>query len=319
MPTEFEPGLTTTPKSGRYSRVMRSLLGQGKRTQLCPDSPRLDGKIALVTGGTGGIGHEVVRGLASRGADVVVAARGGVQADEDCARIAQESGRHVSFLRLDLGNVQAVREATAALQERLDGRWLDIVCANAGIWPNRYAVSPDGYESAFAVNCLGHHVLIRGLMTRAMLADGARIVATTGDIYILSEDCTPDFAYRGGGTRAYCRSKLGNLWQFKELARRHPELDVTIVHPGVVATALEGPSTGIGGFVKRQIMASPEQGAQASLIAATQDLPSGTYFHNMYGVMALRDADPAMDTDKAARFWDLLEGLAASRTGTLAA
>ncbi|MEO0961430.1 MAG: SDR family NAD(P)-dependent oxidoreductase [Pseudomonadota bacterium] len=319
MPTLFEPGRTTTPKAGKYSRVMSSMLGQGKRTQLCPDDPRLDGKIALVTGGTGGIGQEIVRGLARRGADVIVAARGGAQAESDCRQIAQDTGQHVSFLRLDLGNIQAVREATAALQERLAGRWLDIVCANAGVWPNRHGTSADGFETAFAVNCLGHHVLIKGLMNRAMLADQVRIVATSGDIYILSDDCTPDFTYKGGGTMAYCRSKLGNLWQFGELAKRHPELQVVMVHPGVAATALEGPSTGIGGFVKRQIMASPEQGAQASLIAATQELPSGTYFHNMYGVMALRDQDPAMDADKAARFWDLLETLAASRAGTLAA
>jgi hypothetical protein len=36
---------------------------------------------------------------------------------------------------------------------------------------------------------------------------------------------------------AYCRSKLGNLWIASELSRRSPELEVRVVHPGVVAAA----------------------------------------------------------------------------------
>jgi len=312
MPTAFDAHRTAVPNPGKYARVISCIRGQGKRTQIYPDTPRLDGKTALVTGGTGGIGAHVARGLAMRGADVIVAARGGASADADCAALAQASGRHVVFQHLDLGSVRAVRDAVAALNQRLDGRPLDIVCANAGIWPHQYALSVDGHERAFAVNCLGHHVLIRGLMEYGLLADAARIVATTGDIYILSVDCTPDYTYRGRGLMAYARSKLGNLWQFTELARRHGELHVVIVHPGVVASGLEGPTTGIGGMVKRLIMASPEHGAQASLIGATQDLPSGTYFHNMHGIMQLRDSDPARDPAKAARFWQVLERLAAA-------
>ncbi|MGD1933382.1 MAG: SDR family NAD(P)-dependent oxidoreductase [Candidatus Phaeomarinobacter sp.] len=323
MPTLYEPTRRATPKSGKYARVMSSMRGQGKRTQICPDSPRLDGKIALVTGGTGGIGAEVVRGLATRGADVIVAARGGASAEKDCAAVARETGRDVSFLRLDLASVQAVRESVAALGERLGethgGRPLDIVCANAGMSPHAHSTSIDGHEQAFAVNCLGHHVLIRTLMDNHLLAQGARIVATTGDIYILSENCTPDFTYRGRGVMAYARSKLGNVWQFSELAWRHPELEVVLVHPGVVASGLEGSTTGVVGFVKRLIMASPAQGAQASLIGATQDLPSGTYFHNMNGVMDLREGDPARDGAKAAAFWDTLEVLSARKSVSAAA
>jgi len=319
MPTPYEPGRRTTPRAGKYGRVMSSMRGQGKRTQICPDVPRLDGKIALVTGGTGGIGAEVVRGLAERGADVVVAARGGAGAEADCAALVRETGRDVSFLRLDLGSVQAVREAVAALTERLNGRLLDIVCANAGMSPSSYSTSVDGHERAFAINCLGHHVLIRDLMARGLLAEKARIVATTGDIYILSDDCTPDFTFRGRGIMAYARSKLGNVWQFQELARRHPELDVVLVHPGVVASGLEGSTTGVVGFVKRLMMASPRQGAQASLIAVTQGLPSGSYFHNMNGIMELAESDPARDTAKAARFWDTLEALSARKPAAAAA
>ncbi len=313
MPTPYDPSRRTVPSKGKLSRVMSSMRGQKKQTQICPDDPRLDGKWALVTGGSGGIGEEIVKGLAARGANVIVAARGNAETKGICRKWGEEAQRDVSFLPLDLGDVQGVREASAALQERLGDQKLDIVCANAGISPNRYGLSVDGYERAFAVNCLGHHVLLKQLIDRNLLADGARIVGTTGDIYTLTRDCTSDYKYRGRTPIAYARSKLGNLWQFGELARRYPEYTVITIHPGVVASGLEGSTTGLVGFIKRRMMASPAQGAQASLIAATQDMASGSYFHNMHGLMELSDDDPARDEAKASAFWELLEELAARR------
>ncbi len=313
MPTPYDPSRRTVPATGKMARVFSSMRRQKKQTQICPDDPRLDGKWALVTGGSGGIGAEIVQGLAARGANVIVAARGNSDTKAECAKWGAESQRDISFLPLDLGDVQGVREASAALQERLGGQKLDIVCANAGISPNKYGISVDGHERAFAVNCLGHHVLIRQLIDRGLLADDARIVGTTGDIYTLTSDCTSDYKYRGRTPFAYARSKLGNLWHFAELARRHPEYTVITIHPGVVASGLEGSTTGLVGFIKRRMMASPYQGAQASLIAATQDLPSGSYFHNIHGLMELSDTDPARDVEKASAFWDLLEDLGSRR------
>ena len=78
-------------------------------------------------------------------------------------------------------------------------------------------------------------------------------VIVVGDIYILARGCSADYAYRGalGGQLAYCRSKLGNLWYARELARRHPSLRVHAVHPGVIATELGGSSAGMTGAAKR--------------------------------------------------------------------
>ena len=318
MPTPFDPNRRRTAPSGRWRRVLGCMSGQQRQTQTCPETPRLDGRLALVTGGSTGIGAALARGLAERGAAVVVLARGGPQTAQDCADWSQSCGAPVTHLPCDLGDMAAVIEAVAALRQRWPGRSVDIVCANAGVWPKRHAKTRDGFESAFAVNCLGHHLLIRALLDRGLLADQTRIVGTTGDIYVLAEDCTPDFAYRGRGLQAYCRSKLGNLWQFGELARRHPTLCVVCVHPGVVASGLEGPTTGLGGVVKRALMISPALGAQASLIAATQPLPSGSYFHNTRGIIDLAPGDPAADRAKAAGFWDVLDGIVAPWLGTAA-
>ena len=59
----------TTPPVVRPLRLFKSMWRQKSRTPICPNQPRLDGKLALVTGGNSGIGFETSRGLAQRGAD----------------------------------------------------------------------------------------------------------------------------------------------------------------------------------------------------------------------------------------------------------
>ncbi len=302
---------SATPPKAKWRRIMACMVGQTSRTPRCPDAPRLDGARALVTGGSRGIGRATAEGLAVRGADIVIAARGADTADV-AAEIAHATGATVTHWPLDLSDLGAVQAALDHFTEDNEGRALDIVVANAGVSPGRRSVSAQGHERAFAVNVLGHHALLRGLMARGLMASNARIVGVVGDIYCLADDCTPDFQYRGGGMAAYCRSKLGNLWQYSELARRHPGLAVAMVHPGVVATELEGRLTGPTGAVKRGMLLPAKLGAQTSLVCATQPgVQSGGYDHNVHGRVLLREQDPAADKARAARFWDLLDSLAA--------
>lgn len=305
MPHPYQPDLHYTPK-GRYRRIMNCMIGQARRTQLCPAEPRLDGKLALVTGGTSGIGAEIVRWFARRGAEVVVAARGDADTLRNCAQWAEETDATIHFISVDLGSLQSVLAACSTFTETYHSRKLDILCANAGVVPHRRAQSRDGIETAYAINCLGHQLLIRTLLQQDRVARGARIVVTTGDIYVLAKTCTAD--YSGSGWPAYCRSKLGNLWQVKWLSERHPEQIFVAVHPGVVATGLEGPTTGLAGAFKRWMMLSPELGAQANLIAATQpEVRTGSYFHNVHGWMRLPDDDPGRDQAGMQAFGDQLE------------
>ena len=284
--------------------------GQRGRTLRCPAAPRIEGQRALVTGGSRGIGLETSRGLAARGAEVLSAARDATSGEKSVAALRSEFGRPAHFLPLDLGDLESVRAAVDRVAELLPGRALDILVANAGLWPTAHRLSAQGHEIAFATNVLGHHALIRGLLDRKLLAEDARVVVVTGDIYVMARGCSADYAYRGalGGQRAYCRSKLGNLWYVRELAQRHPTLRVHAVHPGVIATDLGSPSTGLSGAVKRAVMISPEEGAQTSLFCATQPgLESGAYYHNTLGRVELRPDDPASDAAGAADLWSLIE------------
>lgn len=305
---DFADRVTTNPSTRALPRLFRCMWQQARLTPVCPPTP-IEGRTALVTGGSRGIGLETSRGLAARGAEVISAARG----EEAGKRIAEdlraEHGRAAHFVPLDLGDLRSLPATFDRLESLLRDRRLDIVVANAGLWPLRHGLSAQGHEIAFATNVLGHHALIEGLLHRDLLAECARIVVVTGDIYIMAAECTSDYSYRFalGGQLAYCRSKLGNLWYAQELARRYPALRVYAVHPGVIASELSGSNTGAIGAIKRALMLSPKQGAQTSLFCATHpDLESGTYFHNTLGCVRLRPDDPGCDSARAQALWDHL-------------
>jgi NAD(P)-dependent dehydrogenase (short-subunit alcohol dehydrogenase family) len=290
--------------------------GQARRTPRCPDTPRLDGRLAVVTGATGGIGLEIARGLARRGASLVLPARNPARGAAVARDLGRElaSGARVDVVEMDLEDLGSVDFGAAAIRRAAADRPVDVLVENAGVWPQRYAQTRQGHEIAFGVNVLAHFALRRELAAAGLL-DAARVVVLTGDIYILASTCTPDFRWRGrlGGMQAYCRSKLGNLWIAGELARRSPGLEVRVVHPGVVATKLGGEVGALGAAFKRRFFIPPELGAQMPLVCATQPgLESGGYWHNVHGRMRLAPDDPARDAAGAAKLWETCEALASA-------
>jgi NAD(P)-dependent dehydrogenase (short-subunit alcohol dehydrogenase family) len=304
---------TATPPSAVPLRLMRCIWRQAARSPVCAQTPRLDGKCALVTGGNAGIGLEISRGLARRGAEVIVAARNTSTSEQACKTIAAETGSTLHHVRLDLADLDSVVAASAQLKELMGNRPLDILVANAGIWPKVYAESAQRHEIAFATNTLGHHVLVRRMLEQGLLRR-ARVVVLTGDIYIRQSECTSDFKYEGasGGALAYSRSKLGNIWFAAELQRRYPDLEVCAVHPGVIASGLGGKATGFAAFMQGIMLLDVERGAQTPLWCATQpDVERGAYYHNTMGRLVLSQSDPAASAQKAGKLWALLEQLSA--------
>jgi len=304
---------TTTPSTKVPIRLASCIWRQVAKTPVCPETPRLDGKLALVTGGNAGLGLEIARGLAERGAEVVIAARNERTSAEACERIQSETRKPASYAPLDLSNLESVMRSLDRVGEIAAGRSFDLVVANAGVWPQQYEKSAQGHEMAFAVNTLGHFVLITRMLARGLLKAG-RVVVLTGDIYIRSSECTRDFTYEGrsGGSMAYCRSKLGNIWFTRELQRRHAELEVVTVHPGVVATGLGGqaPLTGFRAKMRDLFILNPEAGAQTPLFCATQpNLERGGYYHNTLGRITLSPEDPAANDPKARELWERMEAL----------
>lgn len=295
------------------SRIVLAVINQRKGTMSCPEVTQFTGKIALVTGSTGGIGKEISLGLLKRGIRVITVGRNRDKLDEVISEF-QKKGidpKLIMPLSIDLADISTLIDIEKKVKFLIGDDKISILIENAGIWPMGYSTTKQGHEAAFGTNVLGHHILRKELQKSPLSAD-ARIVITTGDIYIMEDNVNTDLKYRGpiGGMKAYCQSKLGNIWIAHELQKRFPDYTVCLVHPGVIASNLGG-SGGIGRFIKSLFLINTFQGSQTSLYCATQnDIIKGGYYHNVNGLSSFPDNDPALNEEDAKVLWEKLENIA---------
>jgi len=133
----------------------------------------------VITGpSTGGIGAETAKCLAKANAKVIILAG---RNEAKISPVIQEIGKinpnvHTKFVKLDLGDLSSVRKAATEINARVEK--IDILINNAGIMAVRkYVATPDGIESQFGTNHVGHFLLTNLLMSKIMAAGkGARIV-----------------------------------------------------------------------------------------------------------------------------------------------
>jgi NAD(P)-dependent dehydrogenase (short-subunit alcohol dehydrogenase family) len=173
---------------------------------------RLNGKTALITGSTDGVGRLVAKRLGDAGTRVLVHGRNRERGERVVVEI-KEGGGSAEFLVADLSALAEVRRLAEAVQQRTDR--LDILINNAGIGTGGSGAprqtSADGYELRFAVNYLAGFLLTHLLLPLIKQSAPARIVnvASAGQQAI---DFTDVMLTRGySGTRAYCQSKLAQI------------------------------------------------------------------------------------------------------------
>ncbi len=263
---------------------------------------KLDGKCALVTGSTDGVGRLVAAHLAADGASVLVHGRDPARGERLVAEIKGKGGA-AEFLAADLASLRAVRDLAQAVQARTER--LDILVNNAGIGSasggNTRQVSADGCELRFAVNYLSGFLLTHLLLPLLRASTPARIVnvASAGQQEIDFADVMLTRGY--GGTRAYCQSKLAQIMFTIDLAE-------TLKGSGVTVNALH-PATYMNTTMVREAGVTPlssvEAGAEAILnLAASPALQgrSGLYFNGLNEARANRQA---YDTEARRRLRDL--------------
>ncbi len=135
---------------------------------------RLAGKVALVTGGSRGIGAEIVRRLAAEGADVGFTYRTGTDAAEQVAGQVRGHGRRVLSVQADLAGPAAPAAVVDAIAGGLGG--LDILVNNAGIthWGSVAQTSVEDFDRLVAVNARAPFLMMQAAADK--LTDGGRVV-----------------------------------------------------------------------------------------------------------------------------------------------
>lgn len=196
----------------------------------------LSGKLALVTGATGGIGKAVAAALARQGAWVAVVGRSEQRANEAVGDIrAQVPGAKLEPVVCDVSSQASVRRALEAFLMRHDR--LDILVNSAGVFRKNQIVTADGLELTFATNVMSYFLFSTLLLTALKRAAPSRIVniaALYGGTRINFDDLQT-----ATGTYSFLRSTpptmLARVLLTKELAERlkGTGVVVNVVHPGL--------------------------------------------------------------------------------------
>ena len=198
----------------------------------------LSGLTIAITGANSGLGYETMRVLAMRGAHIICIARTQAKADAACATIQGQT----TPLFLDLANWDSVvrcAETIRAMNIPLDG-----LITNAGIMALPELELVNGVEKQFAVNHLGHFILINQLREPVLAAPQGRFTMLSSAAHRRAEKGI-EFDNLDGSQHyepwnAYGVSKLANALCARELAAQISHTDATSnsVHPGVIGTNL---------------------------------------------------------------------------------
>ena len=246
----------------------------------------MGGKVALVTGGTSGIGKATALALSAMGSDVVIVGRDRGRGERAAAEIRAQTGGRVDLALADLSSQAGVREIAEEFRRRYDR--LDVLVNNAGLVQSTRSETADGLETTFATNHLAPFLLTNLLLDMLEESAPSRVVTVSSEAErwgnIDFDDLQSKKRYRG--FPVYGMTKLANIMFTYELAERLKGTGVTAtcMHPGAVNTRFGTNNTGPMTILFRlfkPFMRSPEQGADTVIwLASSPDAEgvSGRYY-----------------------------------------
>jgi 3-oxoacyl-[acyl-carrier protein] reductase len=190
---------------------------------------RLDGKTALVTGASQGIGEAVARLLAAQGAKVVLAARN-VEKLAVVADAIAAAGGTAHALALDVAQPEIVSGLLKALPA--DFAEIDILVNNAGVTADGLLLrmSLDDWDRVLKTNLTGAFALTKELVRGMMRRRWGRVISISSVVGLMGN----------AGQANYAASKAGLIGFSKSLARElgSRSITVNVVAPGYIETAM---------------------------------------------------------------------------------
>lgn len=228
--------------------------------------PRLDGKVAIVTGGARGMGGATSRALVAAGAKVAIAD----VLEAEGAALAGELGDAARFYRHDVTNEAAWAELVGKVETDLGP--VDVLVNNAGVlmFKTLLDTSLEDYQRVLNVNLVGTFLGMKAVAP-GMIERGKGAIINISSV---------DGMKGSNGVAAYSSSKWGlrGLTRVAALELGHKGIRVNSVHPGGVNTAMTNPSGAPRDMVDRayanialQRIGAPEEVARVTVFLASDE------------------------------------------------
>lgn len=287
---------------------------------------RMNGRVCLVTGGTGGIGKATAIALAGMGATVVVVGRNQAKGEAAVREIRSASGNErVELMLCDFASLDSVRRLAADFLGRYEQ--LHVLVNNAGAIYQEWTMTEDGFEATFGVNHLAPFLLTNLLLDRLKASAPARIVNVSSAAHAYPGLNFDDWQSERGeyaSMRAYGYSKTANILFTYELARRLEGTGVTAncLHPGMVDTNIyDGKKRGlflkIFGPLLRSFLVDAQKGAETSVYLAADPAVAGISGQYFVKKQPKRSSRATYDQGLARKLWDLSSRLVSEEQTSL--
>jgi NAD(P)-dependent dehydrogenase (short-subunit alcohol dehydrogenase family) len=277
----------------------------------------IENKLCIVTGANSGIGKEIVREFARKGAYVIMICRNEKKAEKAKRQLINDTGHTgIEVMLADLAVQYDVRKVATQIAEKFEE--VDVLVNNAGIIPGKRKKTIDGIERTLAINHLAPFLLTNLLLDKLKKARDARVITTASGAHRRATGIFDlnNLQLRNGykPMEAYGLSKLCNIMFTHELAKRCKDTSVTAnsFHPGLVRTQLTDESRWLYRIVftlGKPFMRSPKKGAETAIYLATSDevkSVSGRYFKDK------RESKPdsiAYRDELTEKLWEISEKL----------
>lgn len=292
----------------------RSLLGYTSIGYRWRPHPRvtanLNGRSALVTGATSGLGQRTATELARLGATVIIVGRNQDKTERVASDIiAQTENPDVGVEIADLSLMSDVR----SLADRITAP-LHILVNNAGVLTPMRTETAEGIETTFATNLLGHFLLTNLLVPKLAVSAPARVInVSSGGMYTQSLVVDDLQSARGDydGAKTYARTKRGQVVLTELWAEALADHGIVVhaMHPGWADTP--GVSKSLPRFYKimKPLLRSPAQGADTIVWLCASDeaaRSTGQFWHDRRPRPTHRFASTRETDDDRQRFWSHL-------------